>query len=54
MSFEVVAIVIVVWVTISVVVALIVGAMIRLRDSRERPRELHSVRHRRSDEDPES
>ena len=38
MSFEVIAIVIVAWVSISVVVALVVGAVIRQRDRREAPR----------------
>ena len=43
MSFELSAIVIVAWVTISVVVALVVGAVIRQRDRREAPREPHVV-----------
>ncbi|MFF0707620.1 hypothetical protein [Gordonia sputi] len=38
MSFEVIAIVIVAWATISVVVALVIGAVIRQRDRREAPR----------------
>ncbi|WP_197501546.1 hypothetical protein [Gordonia sp. 852002-51296_SCH5728562-b] len=39
MSFEVIAIVIVAWVTISVVVvALVIGAVIRQRDRSEAPR----------------
>ena len=41
MSFEVIAIVIVVWVTLSVVVALVVGAVIRQRDRHEAPRKRH-------------
>lgn len=41
MPFEVVAIMVVVWMTVSVVVALVTGAMIRLRDTREHPRQLH-------------
>ncbi|MFT4041903.1 MAG: hypothetical protein QM673_01940 [Gordonia sp. (in: high G+C Gram-positive bacteria)] len=43
MSFEVAAIVVVAWAMISVVAALVVGAMIRLRDHKEVPRELHVV-----------
>ncbi|MGV9858780.1 hypothetical protein ACWDTD_09025 [Gordonia sp. NPDC003425] len=46
MSFEVVAIVIVAWATISVVVALIIGAIIRMSDTREDARELNSVAER--------
>ncbi|NKY92149.1 MULTISPECIES: hypothetical protein [Gordonia] len=38
MSFELIAIIIVIWAAVSVVVALVVGAVIRQRDRREAPR----------------
>lgn len=41
MSFELIAVVVVAWVTLSVVVALVVGAVIRQRDRREAPRRHH-------------